>query len=175
MTIEFCCMNRNKSSYLSFCSWNVGGLISNDNNKVQDSSFVNQIKDFDIVLLTETHVGYDTTVDIDNFLYYPFCRKKSSNNRYFGGLGILIKRSIRNGVKFLNDGNSEFQWLRLDKNFFNLDRDIYVCLLYIVPQSSPYFAQMDINVLDTIEQDINEKYHDKGDIILMGDFNAPYR
>jgi endonuclease/exonuclease/phosphatase family metal-dependent hydrolase len=31
---------------------------------------------------------------------------------------------------------------------------------------------MEINVLETIERDIIEKYSEKGDIILMGDFNA---
>lgn len=31
---------------------------------------------------------------------------------------------------------------------------------------------MDINVLETIERDIIEKYSEKGDMILMGDFNA---
>jgi hypothetical protein len=31
---------------------------------------------------------------------------------------------------------------------------------------------MEINVLETIERDLIEKYSEKGDIILMGDFNA---
>jgi hypothetical protein len=45
-----------------------------------------KLKEFDIVLLSETHVGYETTVDVENFFYYSFCRQKSKNNRYFGGL-----------------------------------------------------------------------------------------
>jgi hypothetical protein len=53
------------------------------------------------VLLSETHVGYETTVDVENFFYYSFCRQKSKNNRYFGGLGILIKKDIRKGIKFV--------------------------------------------------------------------------
>ena len=72
----------------------------------------------------------------------------------------------------MQDGNSEYQWLKLDKYFFNLKKDIYICLLYLVPQSSPYLSKMGINVLETIEKDIVEKYNNKGDIILMGDFNA---
>jgi endonuclease/exonuclease/phosphatase family metal-dependent hydrolase len=31
---------------------------------------------------------------------------------------------------------------------------------------------MELNVLETIERDLIEKYSEKGDIILMGDFNA---
>jgi hypothetical protein len=52
-------------------------------------------------LFSETHVGYETTVDVENFFYYPFCRQKFKNNRYFGGLGILIKKDIRKGIQFL--------------------------------------------------------------------------
>jgi exonuclease III len=150
----------------------VGGLITEKGNKLHDQNFIDQIKEFDIVLLSETHVGYETTVDVENFFYYPFCRQKSKNNRYFGGLGILIKKDIRKGIKFLEDGNSEYQWLKLDKSFFQLKKDIYLCTLYLVPQSSPYLTKMEINVLETIERDLIEKYNEKGDIILMGDFNA---
>jgi exonuclease III len=150
----------------------VGGLITEKGNKLHDQNFIDQIKEFDIVLLSETHVGYETTVDVENFFYYPFCRQKSKNNRYFGGLGILIKKDIRKGIKFLEDGNSEYQWLKLDKSFFQLKKDIYLCTLYLVPQSSPYLTKMELNVLETIERDLIEKYSEKGDIILMGDFNA---
>jgi hypothetical protein len=58
--------------------------------------------------------------DVENFFYYPFCRQKSKNNRYFGGLGILIKKDIQKGIKFLEDGNSEYQWLETYKRRFIL-------------------------------------------------------
>jgi hypothetical protein len=34
------------------------------------------------VLLTETHVGYDTIVDIEEFNDYPFFKQKSNNKNY---------------------------------------------------------------------------------------------
>ena len=100
---------------LSICSWNVGGLISDHQNKTTDSLFIKQIQNFDMVLLTETHVGYNTPVNIDCFLYYPFCRDKS---RFFGGLGVLIRKNIRKGIAILQDGNSEYQWIKLKKKNF---------------------------------------------------------
>jgi hypothetical protein len=45
--------------------------LSEKGNKLHDQNFIYQIKDFDIVLLSETHVGYETTVDVENFFYYP--------------------------------------------------------------------------------------------------------
>jgi hypothetical protein len=62
--------------------------------ELSDHSFLTQINRYDIVLLSETHIGYDTAVESDKFYYYPFCRQKSNNNRYFGGLTILIDNRI---------------------------------------------------------------------------------
>jgi hypothetical protein len=49
----------------------VGGLITEKGNKLHDQNYIDQIKEFDIVLLSETHVGYETTVDVENCLKYP--------------------------------------------------------------------------------------------------------
>ena len=97
---------------------------------------------------------------------------KTASIIHFEGLGILIRKDIRKGIIFLEDENSEYQWLKLDKFFLQLKKDIYLCTLYLVPQSSPYLTKMEIHVLETIERDIIEKYNEKGDTILMGDFNA---
>ena len=132
---------KNKASFISFCSWNVGGLITEKGNKLHDQNFIDQIKEFDIVLLSETHVGYETTVDVENFFYYPFCRQKSKNNRYFGGLGILIKKDIRKGIKFLEDGNSEYQWLKLDKSFFSTEKRHLSLYIIFSPPVLPILNQ----------------------------------
>ena len=124
-------------------------------NKLHDKSFLDEIKPSDIVLLTETHVGYDTIVDIEEFNYYPFCRQKSNNNRHFGGLAILINKRIRQGVSILQNGNSEYQWIKLRKNFFNFVKDIFLCLAYIAPASSPFLLREQVNVLENIENDYN--------------------
>lgn len=83
---------RTKETDLNICSWNVGGLISENHDKTKDPLFIKHINEFDLILLTEIHLGYENIVDIEGFFYYPFCREKSRNNRYFGGIGILIKK-----------------------------------------------------------------------------------
>ena len=123
---------------LNICTWNVGGLIKDGKNKLNDHSFLTQINRYDIVLLSETHIGYDSAVESDKFYYYPFCRQKSNNNRYFGGLTILLDNGIKQGVAILQDGNSEYQWVKLQKIFFNLKKDIFLCFAYIV---IPFFTK----------------------------------
>jgi hypothetical protein len=55
-----------KNKKTAFCVWNVGGLISKSYNKIQDENFIKEIKDYDIVLLTETHLGYNSQINIEN-------------------------------------------------------------------------------------------------------------
>ena len=140
-------------------------------NKVTDSLFLKEIRSYDIVMLTETHVGYSTTVNIEGFNYYPVCRPQSANSRFYGGLGILIKHKIRKGIKILTNTCKDYQWLQFDRNYFNLKTDIFLCLAYIIPVNSFYADQSEEDVLDIIEKDIL-KFSHQGSIILCGDLNA---
>ena len=45
---------------LNICAWNVGGMVTANLDKSKDKAFIDQIKNFDIILLSETHIGYDT-------------------------------------------------------------------------------------------------------------------
>ena len=63
---------RNRSSFISTCSWNVGGLISKTYNKLNDVNFIQEILPYDLVCLSETHIGYDSTVYIEGFQYIRF-------------------------------------------------------------------------------------------------------
>lgn len=121
--------------------------------------------------MSETHIGYDTNINIEGFLYYHFCREKS-NNRFFGELGILIKKNIRKGIALLQNYSSEFQWMKLRKEYFNLKNGIFLCLAYISPNSSKFNNKTDYSTLGLIERYIVEKYGNQGDIIIAGDLNA---
>lgn len=156
---------------LTFCVWNVGGLISKYHNKITDPLFLQEIKSHDVVLLTETHVGYNTTINIDGFHYYPVCRQQSANSRYYGGLGILIKHGIRKGIKILGNTSKDYQWLKFEKSYFNLKTDIFLCLAYIIPATSFYVDQSEDDILENIEKDIIS-YSRQGSIVLCGDLNA---
>ena len=90
---------------LKFCCWNVGGL----HDKWEDDLFLSEIKQYDIVLLVETHNGYDKIVSVEGFHYFPVCRAESANGRYYGGLAVLTRINIRPYVSFLKTTSTEFQ------------------------------------------------------------------
>jgi exonuclease III len=59
----------------------------------------------------------------------------------------------------------------LDKTFFNLKHDIFICTVYIPPQNSSSESQINIDHFENLQNDIS-KFASKGNIILCGDFNA---
>ena len=62
-------------------------------------------------------------------------------------------------------------WCKLERQFFNLDQDIYVCSTYIPPADSVYVKNDSDCPFSESEKSI-AKYSMLGEIILMGDFNA---
>ncbi|CAC5360537.1 unnamed protein product [Mytilus coruscus] len=45
-------------------------------------------------MLTETHLGHNTSVNIDGYRYYAVCRPQSTNARFYGGLDCHGKLSF---------------------------------------------------------------------------------
>ena len=54
------------------CYWNKGGIHNHNTNKFNDDSFINEIKDYDVVILAETHVGYQTSIALENYTYFLY-------------------------------------------------------------------------------------------------------
>ena len=69
--------------------------------KLEKESFLNTVKDFDIFCLQETHTAENDVPTLENFVPIPHCRNISGNKRYFGGMILYVKRTIRKGIKKL--------------------------------------------------------------------------
>ena len=81
----------------------------------------------------------------------------------------LIRNTVRNGIKILKNTNSEYQWIQLTKNFFQLEKDIFICFSYISPFN--FQNKSDTDSLDAIFRDINV-FKNVRYILLCGDLNA---
>ena len=83
---------------LKLAHWNIQGLTTE---KLEDSSFIDQIKKHDIVILSETHLDNSQDIDITGYKCYKLCRSKTLKiNRSFGGIAILYKSELQGGVTF---------------------------------------------------------------------------
>ena len=157
--------------------WNVEGLFVDINKtklcKLYDPAVIERVSSFDILALQEIQCGPSETqgLSVHGFCMLPFHRKMSANKRYFGGMMILIRKSLRKGIKIVDNFNSDKVWIKLDKMFFNFDKDLYINFTYASPLNSPYVKNLDYDLFQKLEEDI---YHFSrlGNIILGGHLNA---
>ena len=159
---------------LKLSYWNINGLFRKheDYCKLTDPMFINLVKNCDLIGLSEIHCGNDENIIYDGFHTELSIRPKPPKARkHSGGLLVLIKNQIKQGIKRIKSNPGNFMWLRLQKSFFNMDKDIYLCIAYISPTNSTYTRNTNEDYLTLIQNDI-ATFQSKGNIIIMGDLNA---
>ena len=63
------------STSLDMCFLNVGGLKNKEGSKLKDLFFIKKINKYDIVLLAETHIGYESNIHrVGTFYFYQICK-----------------------------------------------------------------------------------------------------
>ena len=102
----------------------------------------------------------------------PHCRRKSSNNRHFGGFLLFIRTSIKEGVKIREIFDEDALEVTLKKGFFGLQEDIKILFIYASPLNSCYTKSRTSNILDITETRIRDE---GGQYIIMGGLNGRTR
>ena len=155
----------NYQSHITISSWNIRGL----GDKHTEELFLKKIT-ADINIILETWKGENYNTQIEGFVSITKCRKKhKKSKRHSGGIIIYVKKSIFKGVSYLckETTSPNRAWLKLDKQFFGLEKDLYLCAIYIPPQNSVHAND---DLID-LENEIS-KLSCLGEISLIGDFNA---
>lgn len=150
---------------LHFCLWNIQGIKDSKN-------IAGEVNIYDVIILTETHTEENNGFNLPGFKSYSIFRPKTGTaNGNYGGVTVLVKSNIANGIECLPCDSFDYIWIKLKQTFFHTANDIYLCAAYIPPVESPYLARLPKPLMEEIEKDI-KYYGDKGDIILCGDLNA---
>ena len=164
-------MENNGKKFLHLGVWNIEGLT----NKLDNPDFISKIKDFDLISLVETWLPYgNQKINIDGYYSFSKHRKQKAQNarRNSGGITILVKSSVKKGIKFLDrESNEEFVWWKLEKSFLKPNSDIFICSAYVPPQNSSREIRIDIDHYDHLQNNIY-KFLNQGKVLLCGDFNA---
>ena len=153
--------------------WNIQGLYrrigSECASKLDSVEIRSSLCKYDIFCLVETHAKPNDTIEFpDYFTYSIFRPKKKKSRRHSGGLAIFIKTSIKQGIAIHRNGSSEYFWIRLKKDFFNIQNDVFICFTYS-PKGSSYSSDEDI--LDQIQSDLHQKQNG-GQCLLLGDLTG---
>ena len=164
---------------IKILSWNVHGLLKKINNgyvrKLDKSCFQELLKnDYSIIGLSETWANDDSIQHCD-LIGYDKCfslRKKSNSKakRSSGGIIVYINKDIKAGISEQHSSHCDMIWLKLNRQFFNSEQDVYLCFAYLSPGNSMASINNG-NLTDFLERDI-AKYSKLGKIILAGDLNS---
>jgi hypothetical protein len=127
-----------------------------------------KIKDHDLIVLTET-LSKETN-SIPGFKPVSTITATPRSNRscrLSGGISVLFKKEFETFLS-TEKQTKNILWCRIDRTILNLTKDLFVCGVYIPPEMSPYF---DDEIFEELENDI-VNFSKKGNIMLLGDFNA---
>jgi hypothetical protein len=77
------------------------------------------------------------------------------------------------GAKPMDKSHSDIVWFKLDRTFFRIQKDLFICFVYISPKNSSYTIRTncDKHIFEKLEGDIT-KYSIIGDVMIMGDINV---
>ena len=154
------------------------GLVSRNVNKLQSEELKQVFKNNDIVLLTESWLGDEAIVNVNGFQHFQLNRtlNKQGAKRNSGGIIAYIRNElVTDKTLFLQDSD-DILWLKLDGNLFNLSDDVFLCLIYNVPEGSSRQGLLDnMNLFDRLSDHmihIKNLTDNKCQFLVCGDFNA---
>ena len=155
-----------RNKHISFCTWNINGIQSRIiGDKTNCIDFLDIINNHDFIVLTET--WKPSIPNIEGYSCISLKELSKTNKRFSGGISLLFKECYKNMVEFVKSSNN-FLWCKISKRLLHLQNDLFVCGVYIPPEGSKYFND---DTFDNLETDI-EYFSSKGNVILLGDFNA---
>ena len=149
--------------------WNIHGHKHKElGNKLNLTEVKGIIKKHDIFGIVETHANEGSELDIESFKHFIKFRN-SSGNRNHGGIAVYINNRIKEGILYIPTQNENIIWCKLKKEFFQIDKDIYLGTVYLSPGN--YEKSQNADYMMELEEEIS-RFSTKGNVILQGDFNA---
>lgn len=144
--------------------------------KLSDVDFINYITEYDIILLNETWLTKkdNFNFEIQGYTCEHIFGNKSAGakkGRFSGGISIYYKNCFKDKIKVIEKNQSGVMWLKILKEVFSFDQDVYICVAYIPPSGSKVLRSQDLDLFEQLELDII-RYKRLGKVFLTGDFNS---
>ena len=119
-----------KKTSLKFGCLNIEG---NAKTKCTTADVKDKVNNHDIFVIVESWLDpADFIPEIKGYVHFRSDRKKKRRaKRCSVGIIINCKNHIAKGVTKLNSVSNDALWLKLCKNHFGLEKDIFICTAYI--------------------------------------------
>ena len=128
------------------------------------------------MLLQKTwiHKNSNVNLEIKGFNCEHLFGNKSTNmrrGRYSGGLSLYFKKHLRSFITVVEKIQSGLMIIRLSKELFHFNENVFMLSVYIPPSGSNFFNRGDDEPFEQLELCI-EKYKPLGKLFILGDMNA---
>ena len=118
------------------------------------------------------HVADDIDhLQILGFKCFQACRKKLKYGRKHGGLAVYVSNKLTPGVEKVPTQGSETIVIKLKKEIFRLQTDIFILFSYCVPANSSYTIRTQFEPFPDLEHKIGN-LGPNSNLICFGDYNA---
>jgi exonuclease III len=155
---------------LSIGTWNIHS-IRTDTKKHEVYGIMELLK-LDLLVITESWLDKESSeIEMekafgDKFQWFSRSREKQRTIKVFGGVGILVRKSV--GVSSIVRISKVYEIIWICVRF--KEETLYIAAIYVPPVNSQYTDDFPQLLLE-LEGDILE-FRQKGKVILMGDFNS---
>ena len=157
---------------IQISAWNINGFKSKlIGDKLNDTSFLNEIQNDDIIAIVETHNSdKNDTLSIPGYQRIEMKNrpKLNNSNKNSGGLAYFAKPYISKHISPINNLNKNSIWIRIKKDIVGNRQDIFVGTVYLPPHKNK--GDSSKKILDLFEEIVS--FQKKGEVIVQGDFNA---
>ena len=152
--------------------WNIQGYSSKLHNLKLKNDFLEIIKDYDFVGITETWLCKDEAVVLSNSVpgYTGYFVSRGGTNCR-GGVGFLVKDKFSGKVSVVKERFGDYLWLKLQTCRDTIQKDLYIGVCYIPPTNSDIWNKKNYHPFDVLSNDIM-KFQSSGYVIIGGDFNS---
>ena len=125
---------KHKSNNLSIFFWNKEGLTEDLRNETELKTTFKS----DIIAFTESWTTAESKLTVTGYVVEQSIRSSQNQNsrRSSGGTVVYIKSEISQGIEFMQSEHDDILWLKLSKTFFNLDNDLFIAVVYVIPENS---------------------------------------
>ena len=144
--------------------WNIHGISSQIlGDKSKDPHFLNIIKDFDVIAISELHTKIYIQIPGFHPIKQKFRPKNHKGPKIGGGIAVYLNQEVASNFRLLPNDNPDSIWI---KTSLGLDEDEI--------RIGFYYCSPDRNGSDNFEMVTDEipKFNNNKNTYIFGDFNA---
>ena len=152
---------------IKFACWYINGF------KLEKLESEHFCKQFDIFGISESWINVESTTDLPGYKSIAVHDTKGNGEkgRRSGGIIVYVRENLfQNSAVLPVKVTQNFIWIKISREAFQLERDIFICTHYIPPRIKATCPKND-QLFKHLKEYINE-FSALGNIMLMGDFNA---